>query len=442
MHKPTKYSPPKNYAINPFDTPLGCRKPLSNDREFLINILTQLVTPAGGTTPERIPELCGLLVEEMYSYFSDDGTPNIYEEGVDVSIDDAIMEHSIHISDETSWWNIVDMFFAKSQFNTATQAQRYAMPTLNDATTVLSSNSSLGDMFGKERVSFIQGMLVSASREYPNIATSSRFSIGSARIISLDLMDVAKAGSASAEKRTGIMYLLARSCAKEFFRNKNSLSEMPEKYRSYHSKIIEQNAMVPKRICMDEFHRTKGIEGVRRQAVEDIREGRKFNVQVCLLSQELSDFDDSAVKNATNVYILSKGMTEDVTREIIDRFSPSKDAIAALKKDVTGPSAEGSTLLYLGGIKKGQRGRVEHTLRLSLGAGELWAYTTTAEEVYLRNMLASKIGIQNTLRILSKELPTGGKDYIEDKMTTHSEGGNIYELIASELISKNRKLII
>jgi hypothetical protein len=443
----------RNFAINPFDTPLGCRRPLSVDREFLINFLSLVLTPAGSRDSIlRLSELVGSLIDSMYLYFDDNNNPNPYEKGVDTKVDKTIEEYNIRISNEATWWNVVDALFEAGLYVDASLAQRYAVPTLNDATSVLTNDHSIRDIFGDAKyqgesiINFVNSMIVSATKDYVILSQPSAFDIGNARIVSMDLSSVAKSGSDQADKKTGVMYMLARQVlCREFYRNEtDTLPEIPVKYRHYHAKKIEEDSTVPKKICMDEFHRTKNCQPVRNQSVVDIREGRKFNVHIALLSQMIDDFDDAMIELATNVYILSKGIAEDTVEKIKTKFSPSEDAIKALRMHVTGPTKEGSSMLYMGALRGGTG--VEHIIRLTLGAVEVWAYSTTHEDVKLRKKLTDDVGLNNALRILSSEFPGGtAKDYIQSRnligADVNDENNNIFDIIKGELIIKHKELI-
>jgi len=70
---------------------------------------------------------------------------------------------------------------------------------------------------------------------------------------------------------------------------------MPEKYRPYHEVRLRDIRECPKRICFDEFHRTSKTTAVRSQVVRDVREGRKWGVQIVLASQLLDDFSADMV---------------------------------------------------------------------------------------------------------------------------------------------------
>ena len=53
------------YAINPFDTQLGARMPLPQERAFLVNLVTLLATPVGMDVPyDGVSDMAGMLVDE------------------------------------------------------------------------------------------------------------------------------------------------------------------------------------------------------------------------------------------------------------------------------------------------------------------------------------------------------------------------------------------
>lgn len=448
------------YAVNFFDTPLGCQRPLNVDREFVVNMLTLLATPAGrneGVT--RLPELVSNLVDAMYDYFSEDNNPNMYEPGIDPEVDAAMQAHDIIVHSEVSWWKIVRVLHQKGLHHEAIQAQRFAVPTLNDATTVLSQASSISDVYGTAMVDnghesiidFLKTMIISAVNDYPILSQPTVFSLGDARIVSIDLMNVARDGSAQAEKKTGVMYMLGRQIiCRDFYRKAEiTLPEIPLEYRAYHKKIIEKDESIPKKFCMDEFHRTSKVQAVRSQAIVDIREGRKYNVHVSLLSQLLEDFDDNMVKLVNNIIILSKGISEMSLNEIRERFAPSEDAVKYMNRWLTGPGAEGSSMLYIGQLKSETSPKIEQVLRLTLGPTEIWAYSTTPTDVSLRKRMSDRIGLGNALRVLAKAYPRGSAQADIQKILSENAADlesdddnlNLFDILADRVIKAHPELI-
>src|SRR5690606_18146633 len=148
----------------------------------------------------------------------------------------------------------------------------------------------------------------SAVREYPILSRITAFDLGEARIVSLDLDEVAKSGGDAADRQTAIMYMLARYIlARHYYLTEDALKDMPELYRAYHKSRILEIREDPKRIVFDEFHRTSKVQAVRDQVLVDMREGRKWKVQISLISQSLDDFDAVMVEFATSIFIMDAG---------------------------------------------------------------------------------------------------------------------------------------
>lgn len=445
------------YAVNFFDTLLGCQKPLPVDREFVVNIMTLLCTPAGSEAPPRLAELVSSLVDEMYKYFAEENNPNYYEPGMSDLVDEAIHKHGIRLRNNISWWTIVRELHLKGLSYEATLAQRYAVPTLSDATSVLSRASSIKDIYGTSKVGdenlidYLNTMISSAVTDYPIMSMPTVFSLGEARIVAIDLMSVAREGSAQAEKKTGVMYLYARQLiSKDYYRKViHTIPDIPDEYKNYHRKIIERDEAVPKKFCMDEFHRTSSVPAVRKQAGIDIREGRKYDVHVSLLSQLLEDFDPSMVKLVNNIIILSKGISELSLQEIRARFAPSEDAIKYMNRWLTGPGPEGSSMLYIGQLTSETAPKIEQVLRLTLGPTEIWAYSTTPTDVSLRKRLTDKIGLSNALAILSTAYSKGSAKADIQKILADNSGAlesadenhNMFDVLVDRLIKEYGKLI-
>ena len=145
-------------------------------------------------------------------------------------------------------------------------------------------------------------------RTYPTLTSITRLNFEDTRVVSLDLDEVAKTGSASADKQTAIMYMLARHVlGRDFFLNADEVVKMPKIYQERHLNNVKQLMEEPKRIVFDEFHRTSKCLVVRNQIITDMREGRKWKIHIALSSQSLKDFDELMVEFATSVFILDSG---------------------------------------------------------------------------------------------------------------------------------------
>ncbi len=414
------------YSINPFDTQLGCRKPTAQERSFLVNFLMLLATPLGAERPyDGMADMCGLVVDELYEYFSDGNSPRIYNVGVELIVD-AILDDIGFVKDEhTTWWEVTDALFVAGFIHEAILAQRYAVPLLADAVSIcriqaiqdlygqitISTGESITDAFGR--------MVSSAVREYSILSRVTAFDIGDSYIVSLDLDEVAKSGGDAADRQTAVMYMLARYIlAKQFFLTEENFTQMPAQYQSYHADRVSEIKEVPKRIVYDEFHRTSKSSAVRDQVILDMREGRKWNVQIALISQSLADFDEVMVEFATSIFIMDAGQAQTVKKSV-EIFGLSETAEKALKTRVRGPREGGATFLAQFATKGGMNIQL---LTNTIGPVELWAFSTTAEDASMRNKLYKRLGPKEARRVLAKLYPGGTiREIVEERLALLKE---------------------
>lgn len=433
-------------SINVFDLPLGMEMPLATDRNFLINFLTILCTPAGQESIPRLGELLSLLVQEAYTVLGPEKQPHIYSAGTAPDVDEAITRHGIAYDDETSWYEIRDILFDAREPRAAIMAQRYAVPRLPDLNTVLQTSRDIQQnfgeaMYGSERlIPFLQSMITSQITEYPILSQPTKFDIGNARIMSMDLMNVSGSGSAAMNKRTGLMYMLARQCmTKDFYRKPETFSDVSKRYKAYHVQRCENDMKAPKVVRYDELHRTSHCPEIGEQLARDIREGRKFDVVVGLASQMLKDFSPDIVSLATNIFILGKGGDEESINEIRTTFGINSDIAKKIRLELgAGPGSEGSKLLYIGNIR-GKKSKVLQFLYLTVGGKELWAYSTTPADRILRDELCRLVPLGLALEILSERYPSGSaNEEIQEASSDSEDNANVIRDMAAKLISDHR----
>ena len=399
------------YSINPFDTQLGFRFPTALERAFLVNFVTLLATPVGAPKAyDGMNDLVGMVIDEMYKNFSDELKPTPYSQGVDLILDSILEEIGFMKDSKSTWWEVTDVLFAAGLEHEASLAQRYAMPLLSDAVSTCRS-ASIEDLYGKittptgeSLINAFSRMISSAVREYPILSRVTAFDLGDSRVVALDLDDVAKSGGDSADRQTAVMYMLARYVlARHFYLTEDILNQCPEQYLNYHRERIREIREDPKRIVYDEFHRTSKSQSVRDQVLIDMREGRKWNVQISLLSQAIEDFDSIMIDFATAIYIMDAGPTQAIEKTV-KIFGLNDTAKLALKNRVHGPRAGGGTFLVQYSTKMGLNVQL---LTLTLGPIELWAFSTTAEDVIIRNHLYRHLGPVEARRYLAILFPEG-----------------------------------
>lgn len=446
----------QDYAINPFDTKLGMRYPQVEERSFLVQLMTLLCTPPGQAEPyDGISQLCGMVVDEMYRWRDDraaNAEPRPYLPRIDQRIDEAMQQHDIKLPANPYWWDVMDALYDKGATYEANLAQRYAMPTLGDAIAA-ARRPQIRNLLEETQVGAssegvihaFERMITSSVREFPILSSVTRFALAENRVCALDLADVCPQGDDTANRQTAIMYMLARQAlVMPWWINEETLTLMDPKYRPYHEAHLRDVAETPKRLCFDEFHRTSASKAVRSQVVRDVREGRKRGIQIVLASQMLHDFDDDMVDLATGVWVLGAAISDGAVDETQRRFGLTDTARWVMRHQLTGPRAGGGPCLLVLGTTEG---RYEQHLINTLGPIELWAFSTSAEDVAIRNRLYARLGAGAARRLLAANFPGGSArseirrrvSMLADKGDTDKAGvGKVIDSIVEEMVDSTK----
>ncbi|PZQ49136.1 MAG: type IV secretion protein IcmB [Micavibrio aeruginosavorus] len=448
QHEATSYrlQMTQQYAVNPFDTQLGCRAPMIDERSYLVELLTLLCTPPGMDRPyDGIQQLCGLVVDEMFRWRDDtaaNAEPRPYLPRLDHDVDEAIAKHNLHLPSDPYWWDVVDRMFDLGETHIAMLAQRHAVPTLSDAIVAsrrpqiraLLEETGIG-LTTETVINAFERMITSSIREFPILAGITRFDVSDSRVCSLDLMDVSPQGDDSADRQTSIMYMLARHVlVRSWWVGMEMIEHMPEKYRMYHELRLQNIIETPKRLCYDEFHRTSKSRSVRAQVVRDVREGRKRGVQIALSSQLLDDFDSDMVDLATGVWVLGAAISDQAVDNIRERFGLSQTARNIIRYKLTGPRAGGAPALFVLGTVEG---KYEQHLLNTLGPIELWALSTSAEDVAIRNRLYQKLGAGRARQMLAVNFPGGSaRGEIKRRVMMLAEKGEVRSAAVSQVVQE------
>lgn len=450
-------------SINPFDTQLGCRYPTPSESAFLKNFITLIVTEIGENNPDGgMPGFVANIIKEMYVLRSDKVDPIKYVEEEYYEVDEVLKKTSMYKDAQTTWWEVVDHLFKHGYYDLAKVAQRQAVPLLTDAITISQTEKM------KRQV---EGIIVDSTKEtlhtafarritealdlYPILSRPTQFDVDYARVVALDLDEVAKGDGAISDKVTAVMYMLARQVLTKDFRiDKATVDDMPappfiiinedapiKEYREYHYKKMEESKEDPKRICYDEFHRTSKATQVREQLIVDMREGRKWKTDIMLASQDIGDFDQTMIDFSTGLFIMDSG-TASTVEKISKSFGfENEEEVRALQNRVHPPKKGGGTFMA-----KFQTQEKRYTMLLSatLGPVELWAFSTTAEDMVVRNRLYESIGPKRARQLLAMKYPGGSvKKEVEERAEKRKkhEGSlikdqskSIYDEIIEELL--------
>jgi len=397
-----------DHAINPCDTPLGCRIPLSHHREFLIAFTTLLATEPGKTTGAGVDGIVQRCVD--LAFRRAEQQPRRYDRAVDREVDRLVDLHNIQVDEHQTWWEIVDLLAERNEVRGAVLAQRHAVPTMADIAAA-TNQPEIRDSFRGEsddrqsKVSYVFEMLSNALSRYPVLSRATQMEIGTARVVSLDLEDVAPPGAAPAAiKQTTVFYMLARYVlAADLLMALDHVAEVPAKYRAYHHTQVSRTALEPKALVLDELHRTGSSEVFRAQIVRDIREGRKANLAITLASQMLEDFDPAMVGLATFICILGVGASADSLNETVKVFGLPESAKIVIR-NIGKPTSAGARM-----VVRYQETTGVHTQEVvnTLSPEELWAFSTTREDRTIRDRLYTLLAPGRVRELLARRFPEG-----------------------------------
>ncbi len=403
------------YEFNIFDLQAGCEYPLPLEKAFLQNFLALATLPPDSSTPfEGMTQMIGLVVDEAYRLCTEvpGAQPKRYRPEVEALVDAAIDRLRIVLHTEEPYWrDVVTALCRHGEYRLAEIAQRHAVPILQDLISAARSDQ-VKDMFSNLKITvtaeqaseLFERYIYDVIRKYPTLNAPTKLDFGPARIIVLDLAEVAPTGSAAANRQTEMMYLLARHIlGRNFFLKPDYVHLVPDHVRAYHRGRFQEIYESVKRLDYDEWHRTQGSPQVRAQAELDVREGPKHNIQLGFSSQRLSDMGDAIISQSTGRFVLRVG-DEREAEEIISRFNLAEASAAVVRYGLHGPGPGGAPFLA---IIQVDDSRYEQKLVNSLGPIELWALSTTPGDTGLRNRLYDRVGFSEALRRLSKVFPSG-----------------------------------
>lgn len=437
-------------CINVFDTELGCRKPFPAHHEFLVNFLTLLATPVEEEVPyDGIQQFARICLDAAYRV-ADESTRKMYEKGVEEEVDDWIQATGEPVDKGTSWWDLTDAIFKSGNPVLAVKAQRHAVPVLEDIKSMASVNLiaeqyksvNVGRGKGEPLPDYFRRKIQEAIQSYPVLRSYTRFDIGDARIISIDL-DRFKGLGAEGSKKMAIMFMVAQQVvAGKFYQDLNDIENVGDKlpaiYRTYHEERINRLRETPKRLCMDEVHRiTTNGGAVAKQFVADIctraRESRKWGVSFAFWTQMYQDIPKEIVELTTTLYVLGTGQAEGAAK-IVETYDMAPE-IAEKIYNLPPPGPHGSSMLALYRTKDGKP--YYHLLTLTIGLYMLWALSSTKNERIIRDALTKEFGFAKALQILVKKYPINISKVIEERaheLSKQQIKGNVVQDIIDECV--------
>jgi len=434
----------REYCINPFDTMLGCEEPTPNEKDFMVAVLAAVCANLG----DEGDKFLSMVIDAAFLRYGR-GRPDAkrYQRTMEPEIARAVDELGIEVDAKTSFWEIEDALFDRGEIALASKAHRYVVPVLSDLIEVAREPgianiwSTAKTPSGESIIEVFSRSMISAAGDYELISRETQYDIGNARIVMVDLEEVV--GSSKSEegrKRSALMYLFARQLgAKNFFVKWDEVrSVVPKKYMDFHQRRVNSLFESLKVLEYDEAHNAAGVPALQRLIQKDLREGRKYKTVTIMASQMIDDFPKVAVENSYTYFILGSGSTEAVRGPggLGDRFGLSETEMNCIERDLTGPTSEGAPLFAM---FKTTRGVISQLLYNTVSSIEAWAYTTTVDDVRVRDIIYKRIGVRQTLEFLAEKHPRGLRLLIEDEKNKMGwakaeESEGLYETIATRVL--------
>lgn len=391
------------YAVNPFDTQHGFDMPLPGDVDYLTAVFST-ISPGCGPEATKFFERIIRVCFDKFGRESPDGKR--WQNAFDAKVSAALDKIGFVTTDKTRVWTVVDALMDAGMIEESVSAQRFAMPTLQDVPKI-SADQRVSNVYGNatvnnERIIDVFTRNVVASLDsYAILSGYTKFNLGAARAVSIDLQEVV--GSMNSEegrRKSGLMFLLARRIgARNYFLKWDEMSKLcPPRYASYQEKRVTKLWETIKFLQYDESHYFSGIEAVTTLVHSDLRTGRKFNLITALFSQLLEDFPPAVLENTYIFFIMGLG---DASPGVVrDTFALTPDEMKAISDHCNRPGTMFARF-------KTQRGVLSQIVRLHASAYERFAFTTQGRDQALRSALAKLIPYDKVLDLLTDKFPGG-----------------------------------
>lgn len=194
------------------------------------------------------------VIDEAYRLCTDvsGGEPKLYRPGTEPMVDAAIQHHNLTLphhggEEDPTWWrDVVDALIDVGDYRMAGIAQRHAVPVLQDLlraarTPEISKRyEKIRIETGESLIDVFDRYIMNVIKNFPTLAAPTQLDLGDARVIMIDLAEVAPKGSAAADRQTALMYMLARHLiARNFFLHPEYADEpvMPSKCEIITSRV-------------------------------------------------------------------------------------------------------------------------------------------------------------------------------------------------------------
>lgn len=392
-----------DYTVNPFDTQPGYEDPLPGDISYLVAVFGT-IAPGCGPEGDKFFERVIRAAYEKFGRSSPDSKR--WQGAFDAKVSAALDRIGFEVKETTRVWSVVDALFDAGCIDEFSSAQRFAMPTMQDIPKIAASTSvanvyGTANVNGERVIDVFTRNVVAALDSYAILSGYTKFNIGAARAVAIDLQEVVgDMSSEEGKRRSGLMFLLARRIgARNYFLKWDELSKLcPPRYAVWQERRVNKLWETIKFLQFDEAHYFSGIESVVSLVRADLRTGRKFNLITAMFSQLLDDFSPAVLENTYIFFIL--GLGDSSPEKVKTTFGLSTDEMKAISDYCIRPGT-------MFGRFRTQKGVLSQIIRLNASAYEKWAFTTQGKDQALRSALSKLMPYDQALNFLTDRFPSG-----------------------------------
>lgn len=393
------------WVVNPFDLPLGARMPGDFQHSTLVN-LVRLLT-AGIERNAGLRKVISAAVHDVYAACSEGSTHvKPYVAGVDPLVDQALGQRRVGVTMNRSWWDVSDSLFKAGDLANAERAQRYAVPLLKDLIAIC-AGSELWKRFGSTTLAdgeplpaVVTRHLVHACKQYPWLSVSTAVDLHKARIVLVDITDLAPCGSGQEQRQTEIAHLLAQIIVMRATGTLACDVDVKPDYQGHHQQQRECGSV---RLVFEEIYRVSDADALRDQIMLLLAHGADNGIGVAMTTQMPSDLTAPMLQAATLVRV--GGCVIQAGDRFFERAEAPQDVARFVSERFYGPfERDGSNFMTRSGPVGARTWRIE---RLFLEPWLQWALSANLQTVNVRDAVTARLGHVEALFRLANRFPRG-----------------------------------
>ncbi len=441
-------------AYNFFEPDYGMRMPLKEHFDEICNLMELMLSDdRTSALHSDMPGLIRTVMKLAYRIKSENDSkadPECYRRNKHNDPNWLVIATALEAIDYTpstddSWWYIFDKLHNAGYFREASMVQRFAAPTLPFLAAVASRREVREEYpgnydTGTPLVDYFSRRIGELAEQYPSLATYTQLDLGEARIVSLDLEEVVPRATEHDYplKKQGAIYFLvaARILASRFFWKEERLSDIPERYHTYHKPYIKSIRQTTNVMMIDELQRFSGVDAADNLCIKIANEGRKWEIGIVLSSQNVTEMPERLLLFSTGRFIC--GFEEKSVDGVVEKFKLTPTDRELIVNRIHPPSKNGSWLLMQ---LETDEGLYSHLLNCRMGSEKLWGLSTRNRDSVVRSKVYDVFGDVKGRNLLGRMYPGGS---IMDEYNTRIQRLSINEdmgLLNLKEVTQNKNVI-